>query len=467
MLALLMLIGFAACASDTEGETETTTAAAEIITSEPVDETTVEPSEVFDVPEELDYGDVTFNILACDENVDFTYFEDVEEESGTPMNDAIYQRNRMTEDYLGIKINVINVNGTGTYDSIHTDVLSGDVRYDMVSPHIIQSVAPMVLEGYVLDLGDLDYLDFTKSWWNDGFVDTMSIKGKTFYASGDLIAPNARVIVFNKTMLENNGLPDMYETVGSGEWTLDTMGSYTANIYYDLDGDGTMSALDQYAFSDLSNTGLSTSFVHASGMLFVEKEGDGFRLTLGDEKMYSILDKLYTYLYRDGNNTIKNDSFGEGRVLFGSQVLLKLQILRDYSTDFGIIPFPKYSQEQEDYYSSVWNGLVCVPVTAKDPDMSGAVMETLAYYSQQTVVPAYYENLLGGKFATDSESVEMLDTIFGGLVYDIGLCYDNFTGNYSSLGKLLNQGSTDLTSWFKTYKSIFTKHYQKLFDSVG
>ena len=60
MLALLMLIGFAACASDTEGETETTTAAAEIITSEPVDETTVEPSEVFDVTEEIDYGDVTF-----------------------------------------------------------------------------------------------------------------------------------------------------------------------------------------------------------------------------------------------------------------------------------------------------------------------------------------------------------------------------------------------------------------------
>ena len=81
-------------------------------------------------------------------------------------------------------------------------------------------------------------------------------------------------------------------------------------------------------------------------------------------------------------------------MLFGSQVLLKLQILRDYDTDFGIIPFPKYDELQEKYQSSVWNGLVCVPVTAKDYSLSGAVLETMAYYSQSTLMPAYYDKLL-------------------------------------------------------------------------
>lgn len=463
MLTLLTVISSSACGSNPEGNNEVSTTATTSITPE----TTALPEETFDVPEDLDFAGAVFNVLSCDENVPYTYFEDFTNETGEVMNDAIYLRNRKTEEFLGIKINIQNVSGIVTIDLIHQDVLSGDVKYDMVSPHIIRSVTELVTQGYAVDLNELNYVDFSKSWWNGGFVDTMSIKGKTFYASGDMIAPNVRVIVFNKKMMEDNHFPDIYETVRSGKWTLDTLGTYTARIYSDLNGDAKMDALDQYAFSDLSNTGLSTSFVHASDMLFVVKDGEGFRLTLNDEKMYIILDKLYNYLYRDNNITITNEAFGEGRVLFGSQVLLKLQILRSYSTEFGIIPFPKYDEEQTGYFSSVWNGLVSVPVTAKNMDMSGAVLETLAFFSQDTLVPAYYENLLGGKFAQDDTSVEMLDLIFNGIVYDIGLCYDNFTGNYSSIGKLLKQGSTDLASWYKTYEKVFAKNYQNLFDSIG
>lgn len=464
MLVLLMISSTIACASDSAGGDEITTPATTITNANT--ETTPKPAETFDIPADLDFSGATFNILACDENVPYTYFESVETETGEVMNDAIYRRNRETEEYLGIKIEVKNISGIVTIDTIRQDVLSGDVHYDMVSPHIIKSVTELVTQGCVVDLNTLSYVDFTKSWWNGSFVDTMSIKGKTFYASGDMIAPNVRVIVFNKKMMEDNNLPDVNETVSSGKWTLDAMSTYTKDIYNDLDGDGKMSALDQYSFADLSNTGLSTSFVHASGMLFVEKDGEDFRLTLNDDKMYMILDKLNKYLYSGNNITVTNKDFGEGRVLFGSQVLLKLQILRDYTTEFGIIPFPKYDEEQQGYYSSAWNGLVCVPVTAKNMDMSGAVLETLAYYSQDTLVPAYYENLLGGRFARDDTSVKMLDLIFDGLVYDIGLCYDNSIGNYSSLGKLLKQGSTDLASYYKANEKLFTKNYQSLFDSI-
>ena len=426
--------------------------------------TSAEVTESFDVPT-LDFGGREFVILACDEDVRYTYIEDTEQ-TGDIMDDAIYTRNQLTEEWLNIDLVVEPVKGTDTYASLSKDIMSGDAHYDMVSPHILRSISQLVTSQYLADLSVLEYIDFSKSWWNNSFTDTLSIKDKLYYASGDLIVPNARVIVFNKQMMEDYGMPDIYEAVRDGRWTLDLLGEYTKDAVRDADGNSVYDKNDLYAFSDLANTGLATSFVHASGELFVSKGTDGFNINLSSEKMYNIITKLYDYLYRDGNTDITNVEFGNGNVLFGSQVLLKLQILRDYPTDFGIIPFPKYDESQDGYYSSVWNGLVCVPITAKDMELCGAVLETMAYYSQSTLMPAYYDKLLDSKFVRDETSSEMLDIIFDGLVYDVGLCFDNFIGCYASLGQLLNQGSTDLASFYEQKRGTYESHYAEIWEAV-
>lgn len=464
-MVLLGALILASCGGETAVSTDAATSATPAADTTNVIETI---AETFDVPDMLDFGGRIFTILACDENVPYTYIEDVEEENGDAMNDAIFLRNNKVEEYLNVDIQVETVKGTKTLPRLQQDIMSGDALFDMVSPHIIDSIYTFVTEKNVVDLSSLDYVDFTKSWWNGSFAETMAINGNVFYASGDMIVPNVRVIVFNKQMMEDYKLPDIYETIRTGKWTLDSMGSYTKNMVRDLNGDNVFDEKDQYAFSDLSNTGLATSFLHASGQLIVEREGsDNFRVTLQDEKMHVLFDKLYTYLYAEGNTKITNTNFANGNVLFGSQVLLKLQILRDAETDFGVIPFPKYDEVQDKYYSSVWNGLVCIPVTAKDMECCGAVLESMAYYSSDTLVPAYYEKLLGGKFARDDDSVEMLDIIFDGLVFDIGFCYDNRVGCFSVLGTLLNQGNTNLSSFAESKMSTYEEHYRTLFDSVS
>ena len=78
-------------------------------------------------------------------------------------------------------------------------------------------------------------------------------------------------------------------------------------------------------------------------------------------------------------------------------------------------------------------------------------------------MPAYYDKLLDSKFVRDDESTVMLDLIFDGLVYDIGLCFDNFIGCYGAPGKLLNEGSTDLASFYAKNKSVYEEHYAELF----
>lgn len=420
--------------------------------------------EKLEVPKQ-DNGGRTFTILACNEQVRYTYIEDTEQ-NGDAMDDAIYTRNRRTEEQLGITIEIAEVSGINTFDPVSKDVMSGDANYDLVSPHILMSISQFVTEDLVADLSRMEYVDFENSWWNGDFAETLNLNGKLFFASGDLIVPNARVIVFNKKMMEEYDLPDIYEAVNSGKWTLDMLGEYTKNAVLDADGNGVFDENDNYAFSDLSNTGLATSFVHGSGQLFVTKGSGGFDIQLGSEKMINITEKLYSYIYKDGNTKITNTEFGNGKVLFGSQVLLKLQILRDFDTDFGIIPFPKYDETQEKYHSSVWNGLVCVPKTAKDLSLCGAVLETMAYYSQSTLMPAYYDKLLDSKFARDDESTAMLDLIFDGLVYDIGLCFDDFIGCYAAPGVLLNNGSTDLVSYYAKNKTKYENHYAELYETV-
>ncbi len=460
IILLAQIASLSACGSENVQQNETTSA-------QNSTETTI-PAETLDVPE-LDNGGKIFTILACNEDVRYTYIEDVEQ-TGDAMDDAIYLRNRKVEKHLGISLKIVDTSTetarTDIYTPLSRDVMSGDAQYDMISPHILQSISQLVTENMVVDLSHINYVDFTKSWWNGDFTDTLNLNGKLFYASGDMIVPNARVIVFNKRMMEDYKLPDIYEVINSGAWTLDKLGEYTKDITHDADGNGIMDKNDIYAFSDLANTGLATSFIHGSNQLFVTKVKNGFDIQLGSEKMYNITTKLYDYIYKEGNTAITNVEFGNGKVLFGSQVLLKLQILRDYDTDFGIIPFPKYDESQEKYQSSVWNGLVCVPVTAKDYSLSGAVLETMAYYSQSTLMPAYYDKLLDSKFVRDDESAAMLDLIFDGLVYDIGLCFDNFIGCYGAPGKLLNEGSTDLASFYAKNKSMYEEHYAELFDAV-
>ena len=476
LLLLILAQRISSCASDNGGAsaddgisadsgTGTTPTAETAVTSADV---TTEDSGTFALPDTLDYGGTTFTVLAVDEDVPYTYFEDYDSETGDVMNDAIFSRNRTVEEYLNIRFETVNCSHGSEVSNVQKDAASGDGVYDLISPHILSQIPALVTSGLLTDLGELEYVDFTQPWWNGSFVENMQLKGMTYYASGNIIAPNIRVIVFNKALVENYDMSDPYEAVSNGTWTLDTMAKYTKGFYNDINGNGEMDADDLYAFSDLSNSGLATSFIHGSGLLFVESAGDTYSLTLGTEteKIHGIMEKLYDNIYLEGNTAITNTEFANGTVLFGTQVLLKLQLLRDSEVSFGIIPFPKYDETQDAYYSSAWNGLLCVPVSATDLSMSGAVMEALAYFSTDTLVPAYYEKLLGGKFARDDTSVKMLDLIFDSVVYDIGLCFDGFIGNYALPGNLLNQGSTDIASEFAKKEATFTGHYKELFASV-
>lgn len=112
--------------------------------------------------------------------------------------------------------------------------------------------------------------------------------------------------------------------------------------------------------------------------------------------------------------------FQNDKGLLMDMTFFYISSLRDMDANFGIIPYPKYDEAQENYLSRIEGcELTGVPVTA-DPEFVSVVLEALASDSAKNVVPAYYDVALKTKYTRDEESAEMLDVIFQNRVFDLG-----------------------------------------------
>ncbi len=71
-----------------------------------------------------------------------------------------------------------------------------------------------------------------------------------------------------------------------------------------------------------------------------------------------------------------------------------IEELREMETDFGIIPYPKYDENQSSYATRLCYYMpTVVPITIKGErlDRAGVMLEALACEYASNVVPAYYE----------------------------------------------------------------------------
>ena len=170
---------------------------------------------------------------------------------------------------------------------------------------------------------------------------------------------------------------------------------------------------------------------------------------MGEERFINVFQKIYDITYGSGTYFKPAGDFDvtdEQRKLFNNDQLLFMdcsffyvQQLRSMETDFGIIPYPKYDENQDRYYSRVsYYNAPIIPVTNSRHELTGAVLEYFNWASSETVIPAYYDTVLYGKVIRDDESREMLDIIFDARVVDIGdttLCADIRDGAIASMFK--------------------------------
>jgi len=123
--------------------------------------------------------------------------------------------------------------------------------------------------------------------------------------------------------------------------------------------------------------------------------------------------------------------------------------LRDMEDDYGILPMPKYNEQQESYHSflNAWNSsFIGVPLHA-DVDKAGFVMEAMAYASYEMVRPSIYEIALKTKVTRDSESARAIDIIIESSYMDLNGIY-NF-GNSTEIVRRAIFEKTPLVSAYE------------------
>ena len=392
-----------------------------------------------------------------------------EEATGDVVVDATYKRNQKIEERFNCKIIETDTGTTNWQDQtnmIKNTIMSDEDAWDLTINHIIGG-PNISLENCFVDYYTMNYIDFSKPWWSDQMVDEMTVRGQA-YLLGDVIGldalKSAKVLYLNKPKFEewNRELP--YQDVFDGTWTMDKLFALTSDVYSDLNGNSERDVEDFYGYiSHASQNGWLVS----CDVPVLEKESDGhLEIVVNGDKVASLVEKLYKFYYETtgsliirGNDPVTGVSQGEwqtqlfadGHGLVGfSQIYAAANELRDSNVEYGIIPFPKWDEKQESYRVFCGGGLLGVPVTVRNLDNTGLILEALAAETYKTVVPAYFGTALKEKFTYDSESGKCLDIINDNLAISFAYAYDNWQGFGHMLGAILasDKPSADYASFY-------------------
>lgn len=427
--------------------------------------------------ERVDYGGIDFTIFANKDSYDNTWHKlDVAELNGDSLNDAIFNRNRKIEELYNINISVIE-SSTFANDAKNS-IAAGDNAYSLFFAQLTQLV-PLSQEGMLTNLYDVNNLSLDNEWWDQNLIEGLTYRDSLYVLNGD-VSPSADtrifVILFNKDMCDELNLEYPYKYVLDGSWTVDRLNEYITNVNHDVNGDAVMDYDDRWGF--FTEYGVSYMMFFAGGGKITEKTEDGgLRLAFNHEKGINMAQKAIDialdasktcmanpYVVENGNSWPAATAwFANGGALFRSTALEPVpRDIRTLEVNFGILPFPKMSDDQERYYSlpAVLCNVISIPVTA-DSDMAGLILEALCVESVGSVKPAFYDTLLNGKIVRDDDSKEMLDIIFDSKVYDIGL-YANIMNFKVTFENMVKDKKSDVASLFASNYESAQAQLEKL-----
>lgn len=357
-------------------------------------------------------------------------------EDGEPVNDAVYRRNRLIEEKYNCKIAQVKSGSGQGAANLRSSITAGDGAYDgtLMSGYALVSLG---LEGLLTDLTTFPELDLTQYYWNPKLCDELSLGGKLWYAMGDLSATDNRAVrclYFNKDLFAKYGLEDPYAHVKSGNWTLDRFFRMVSEGLADLDGDGQYTNDDQWGL--LVQPTIGQNIYYASGSRIVNKDSnDHLVVSIGTESALGLMQDIADKIKSEKSAiNISNDYktmiplFAEGHGLFYSEVSLFIERFRQYEFNVGMLPMPKYDENQADYCQYADGNCLnfaSIPIDSSTQDDTALLLEALSEASVDTLTKAYYDICVTGKSVRDDESVEMLDIIFRNYTID----YADLLGN--------------------------------------
>ena len=397
---------------------------------------------------------------------DFTTESDL---YGELIEDAVKRRNDMVEQLYNVTLNVIK--SDSYYNDILLDCQSNLGTYDAIMPTLSQ-LSLLAGQGYLYDLESLENFDTEAPWYDKNCTEAFSISNQLYFTTGDITILNkvkTPSILFNKDMAKKY-FPekDFYQLARDKEWTFDVLVECAKEVASLVTADGSYS--DQNIYGMVSSYGDASGFYGASGELICAKDSDDLPyLALGQSQRSTTLAQRILQTMNDGANRwliyaqeceapiweTSFEVFYAGRALFRPSAFSATTKLRSLSQiEFGVLPMPLMDETQTEYFSYCGSGEtagIAIPICAQDPEFSAYMIDAYSAWAKNYLTKAYYEVNLRYRDLRDDESEEMLDIIFGNIVYDIGECYD-FGGLHTMFYELARDRSDAIASTLESKK---------------
>lgn len=409
-----------------------------------------------DLPEKKYPEETTFTIAYYGEKFgSFFYMEDY---PGDIIGNAIFNSITAVEQRFGVDVRGMNLDGGSEYDytdAIKNAVTTGDNEFDVAHMHDTLS-ANASLEGYWLNLYDVEHIDFERPWWPTIGVKAMTVQGKLYLGSSAMSHAGlggSKVAFFNKDILKNNNFEYPYAKAFAGEWYLEDMLDMAEDYYDDLNNNDERDPEDAYGVL----IGPQFYFIMESfGIQSVVNNGDALELGI-DDRIYDLVDNMYGLFidHPGGYMAVKEHDeapvFAAGNSMFVICSMNEaINTYRASDVDYGIVPVPKLDQSQEDYYACTSDRFFVIPNTCPDTEFVGLMLEGLSAQGYRTIYPAYFESALKDRYSHDDETAQALDLVRAHMVMSFAYTYTGADCYARTLYQLITQkGSKDFASYFR------------------
>lgn len=366
-MAALLLLGTAACGSETTSTSST--GSSEASTSVAETSSDVETSSVTSEEEEIpDFGGARVCLATWGDST----LAPADDEEG--QREAEW-RAEMEEKY-NFKLEYVTLPNDGYEAAVVSSCVAGEPVADAFSI-MMDYTTGMMARNLLYPLDEIESWDMVNSdivvkavadtmTWSDGHTYGVLINEGPFF---DMKC----ITLFNKRIAESLGI-DIYADYENGEWTWDKMREYAAMATTDNDGDGTNDIWGWVGGENL----LGLNYVGSTGHVLLDEE---HKVHYNSPEVVAALDELaamkeYWYPINDYSYQQK---FAEGGALFAAAVQpWELFSLSEMEDDFGLVPFPV--QEEGDELWSIADSatITVIPKNATNPEATAFVLKLLA-----------------------------------------------------------------------------------------
>lgn len=382
----------------------------------------------------VDYNGANFTVICRSRDA---YWGELaiaaEETDGTVLNDATYNRNSKVSSLYNINLKIDEISDSVSqkgifYNRLVESTMATDYLADLCIPGILDACT-LIPQNLFVDLQQVDEIDLSAEWWQQKINESVRLLNKQYFGFNSMMLNDkcdTYLLYFNKDNFDDNNMAYPYSYVDDGSWTNDKLLTIIKGYGADVNNDSVVDFDDKIGYTYL----LNDTFFIGAGVTAARLDNEGYPYIVDlDNRITAVFDKIQSiskqsrWNMKAFGNTSELQQVLDGQGLFASfHMLHMMTIAASYQSHIGLVPCPKYDEEQTEYYSRAgFNGATCVAILNHVPnsEMSGVVTEAFAYWSEQIISPAFYEKLFTNRYTDDEESKHMLDIVIKSEVIDL------------------------------------------------